>query len=152
MAALGLLTACGEASAGVLTEVLQWLAALLSVLFVYMCQHLLPLSTVLTLKLDACAHGLGTTSQGLALIDSEWCDVMREALSTKVGMQQQPVHAFGVDLLLLAWLVSMFWWMWGLIKDSSGGDKRQGLEAAWQRKEARAAQRKLERQLTRLGC
>lgn len=72
---------------------------------------------------------------------------MQANLEIKASLRQRPVHSWWVDLLLLVWLgwACCFPWLW---REMVVRERRQ---AARQRKEAKAAERKLMRQLARQG-
>jgi hypothetical protein len=150
-AALQVLAACLEDGAPVLNEIhLRVVGQVLHFLYVFFLDHLVPPAVVQGAMLELCARVEAAKSLTAREYVTGWCEVTREALYAKLVRRQEALHSWWVDLLLLVWLGLVLLLMWRRIRDSSSrgdGERRQGQEAARQRKEGKAVQRKMMRQL-----
>jgi hypothetical protein len=170
-APLWLLAACLEASTGVLWRVLVPTAGgLLSLLRPaarwYVTHYLLPQQIVLSLKTWACtidANLVATADSNIrrqipAGVEAV-CGDLQAIAGAKADFRVRPQRLWWLDLLLLAWFGFVCWRIWLGFKSSRSVpaavravelERRQRLEAARQRKEAKAAERKRQKQLERV--
>lgn len=166
-APLGLLKVCVEASAGVLWRALEHLLALLlpdaaEYLFLY----ILPQQLVLDLQTWVCAvkgklvaAANSAIKRQLAADVGTLCAVLQTLAGARADLRVRPTHPWGMDLVLLAWIGYVCWRMWSFKSSTSVSaavraaelERRQRLEAGRQRKEAKAAERKPQKQLEGVG-
>lgn len=169
-APLGLLAAFVEASAGVLWGGLAHLLSLsLLDALCYLIFYVLPPQLILKVNARVCAlqGGLVAATDSIIqrrleghVVDSV-CGLVQMSTEAKAILRADPARSLWLDLLLLVWFGFVCWCMWRCFKSSTSvpaaassvrTKERQRLEAARQRKEAKAAERKMIRQLMRQGA